>query len=148
MKVTKMPIVISALGKLNKELVLGLEDLEVRGRVETTQKTPLLRSAIILRRELETSGDILSPRLQWKTISLPWFEKLSNEQSINKDLWDFYKLITNFWPEDQTLCWLTKKKIKNLPYINFGVPVDHKVKKKENEKIEKYLESTRSLINL
>ena len=35
-------------------LVLGQEDLEIRGRVETIQTTALLRSARILRRVLDT----------------------------------------------------------------------------------------------
>ena len=47
-------IVIGALGTVPKDLVLGLEDLEIRGRVETIQTTALLRSARILRRVLET----------------------------------------------------------------------------------------------
>ena len=42
------------LGTVTKELVQGLEDLEIRGRVETTQTTGLLRSTRILRRVLET----------------------------------------------------------------------------------------------
>ena len=47
-----MPIVIGALGTTPKGLVKGLEDLEIRGQVETTQTTTLLRSARILRRVL------------------------------------------------------------------------------------------------
>ena len=54
MKVTVIPIVIGALGTVTEELVQGLEDLEIRGRVETIQTTALLRSARILRRVLET----------------------------------------------------------------------------------------------
>ena len=67
MKVTIVPIVIGALGTITKGLLKGLEDLEVDGRVETIQMTALLRTARILRRVLETWGD-LSLRLQWKTI--------------------------------------------------------------------------------
>ena len=52
MKVKIVPIVIGALG--TKELLKGLEDLEVGGRVETIQTTALLRMARILRRVLET----------------------------------------------------------------------------------------------
>ena len=66
MKVTVIPVVIGALGTVTKELV---EDWEIRGREETIQTTALLRSAGILRRVLETWGDLLSLRLQWKTIS-------------------------------------------------------------------------------
>ena len=53
----------------SKGLLKGLEDLEVVGRVETIQTTALLRTARILRRVLETWGDLLSLKLQWKTIS-------------------------------------------------------------------------------
>ena len=69
MKVTIVPIVIGALGTVTKGLLKGLDDLEVSGRVETIQTTALLRTARILRRVLETWGDLLSLKLQWKTIS-------------------------------------------------------------------------------
>ena len=69
MKVTIVPIVIGALGTITKELLKVLEDLEVGGRVETIQTTALLRTARILRRVLETWGDLLSLKLQWETIS-------------------------------------------------------------------------------
>ena len=49
--------------KKNCGLIKGLEDLEIKWRVETTQSTALLRSARILRRVLETWGDLLSLRL-------------------------------------------------------------------------------------
>ena len=39
MKVTIIPIVIGAFGKVTKGLLKGLEDLEVDGRVETIQAT-------------------------------------------------------------------------------------------------------------
>ena len=65
---TVMPTVIGALGMIFKGierrldevetvtegLIKGLEDLEIRGRAETTQTIALLRSARILRRVLET----------------------------------------------------------------------------------------------
>ena len=54
MKVTFVPIIIDALGTVTKGLIKGLEDLEIKGRVETIQTTVLLRSARILRRVLET----------------------------------------------------------------------------------------------
>ena len=53
-KVKFIPIVIGALGTVTKELMKGLEDIEIRGRLETIQMTALLRSARILRRVLET----------------------------------------------------------------------------------------------
>ena len=54
MKVTVIPIVIGALGTITKILVQGLEDLEIRGRVETTQSTALLRSTRILTKVQDT----------------------------------------------------------------------------------------------
>ena len=69
MKVTIVPIVIGALGTITKGLLKGLEDLEIGGRVETIQTTALLKTARILRRVLETWGDLLSLKLQCKTIS-------------------------------------------------------------------------------
>ena len=60
MKVTIVPIVIGALGTITKGLLKSLEDLEVGGWVETIQMAALLRTARILRRVLETFGDLLS----------------------------------------------------------------------------------------
>ena len=76
MKVTIVPIVIGALGTITRGLFKGLEDLEVGGRVEIIQTTALLRTARILRRVLETWGDLLSLKFQWKTISWHWREKI------------------------------------------------------------------------
>ena len=66
MKVMIVPIVIGAFGTITKGLLKSQEDLEVGGRVETMQMTALLR---ILRWVLETWGDLLSLKLQCKTIS-------------------------------------------------------------------------------
>ena len=54
MKVTFIPIVIGALVTVTEGLMKGVEDLEIRGRMETIQTTTLLRSARILRRVQET----------------------------------------------------------------------------------------------
>ena len=66
MKVTITPIVIGAFGTVTKRLLKGLEDLEVGGRVVTIKTTALLRTAGILRRVLETWGDLLSLNSMWK----------------------------------------------------------------------------------
>ena len=68
-KVKIIPIVIGAFGTVTEGLLKGMEDLEVGSRVETIQTTVLLKTARILRRVLETWGDLLSLNLQWKTIS-------------------------------------------------------------------------------
>ena len=64
MKVTIGPIVIGAFGTITKGLLKGLENLEVGERVETIRMTALLRTARIMRRVLETCGDLLSLKLQ------------------------------------------------------------------------------------
>ena len=69
MRVTIEPIVIGAFGTITKGLIKVLEDLEVGGSVETIQTTTFLRTSKILRRVLETWDDLLSLKLQWKTIS-------------------------------------------------------------------------------
>ena len=63
MKVTLISIVIGALGTIHKELVKRLEDLEIRGKVETIQTSALLRSVTILRKVQETWRDLLSVKL-------------------------------------------------------------------------------------
>ena len=69
MKVTIIPIVVGTFGAVTKGLLKGQEDLEVGGWAETIQITALLRMARILRTVRETLGDLLSHKLQGKTIS-------------------------------------------------------------------------------
>ena len=54
MKWAVIPIVTGALGTVTKGLGQGLEDMEIKGRVETVQTTALLRSVRILRKVQET----------------------------------------------------------------------------------------------
>ena len=60
----------------------NLKEVEIRERAKTIQITTLLRSNGILRRILETWGDLLSLRLHWKTISEGWCEKLARSKVI------------------------------------------------------------------
>ena len=76
MKVTIIPIVIGVFGTVTKRLLKGLEDLEISFRVEIFQMTALLRTARILRRVMDTWEHLLPLKLQWKTISKRWREKL------------------------------------------------------------------------
>ena len=69
MRVMIVPIVIGAFGTVTKGLLKGLEDLEVSGRALTIQTTALLKTVRKLRRVLEIWVDLLSLKLQWKTIS-------------------------------------------------------------------------------
>ena len=70
MQVTIIPIVIGAFGIVTKGILKRLNDLKVGGWVETIQTTALLWTARILRRVLETWGDMLWHKLEWKTISV------------------------------------------------------------------------------
>ncbi len=63
MTVTVIPIVIDALGTVPKDLENGIEEVETRERIATIGTTASLRSVKILKRVLETSGDLLSLRL-------------------------------------------------------------------------------------
>ena len=65
-----------AFNTVTKGLLKFPEDLEVGERVETIQTPALLKTARILGRVLETWEDLLLLKLQWKTISWRWFEKL------------------------------------------------------------------------
>ena len=67
MKVIVIPILLGAHGIVTKGLVQGLQDLEIRGWVETIQITALLRSATILRRVMETYGTGFHWDSWWKT---------------------------------------------------------------------------------
>ena len=64
MKVNVIPIVVGALEIVPNSLEKRLENLEIRGRIETIQTTALLQSTRILRRVLETRGDLLPLKLQ------------------------------------------------------------------------------------
>ena len=65
---TIIPIVIGAFSTVTKGLIKGLEDLEIRRRMETVQTNVLLWSAKIPRRVLEIWGDLLSLKFHWETI--------------------------------------------------------------------------------
>ena len=69
-------VIPTVIGTVTKELVQELENLEIRGRAETTQITVLLRSARILGRVPETWGDLHSLRFHLETIGYRWCEKL------------------------------------------------------------------------
>ena len=60
MKVTLIPTVIGALGRIAKGLVKGLGDIKIRLHVETLQTTVLLRSARIQKIIQKTCPDLLS----------------------------------------------------------------------------------------
>ena len=213
MKVTIVPIVIGALGTITKGLLKGLEDLEVGERVETIQTTALLRTARILRRVLETWGDLLSLKVQWKNYQLMLVWKTQKgvnndnndnsecrlcgdrDETINHIISEFSKLAqreykarhdwvgkvihwemckkfkfdhTNKWymhnpapvlenethkllrdfdiqtdhliPARRPDLIIINKKKRTCKIVDFAVPTDHRIKLKECEKKDKYLD--------
>ena len=60
LKVTVIPIVVGAFGMFCEGFEKGLEELKIGERIEIIPTTELLRSTRILRRILETRGDLLS----------------------------------------------------------------------------------------
>ena len=83
MKVTMKLIVIGGLETVPKDILKGLEELEIGGQSQTIQTTTLIRLARILRRVMKTCRDLLSFRLQWKIISERWCEEFARNN--NKD---------------------------------------------------------------
>ena len=93
MKLTVIPIVIGTLSTVTKGLVQGLEDLEIKGEVDTIQATALLRLARILRRVLETWGDFLSLKILWESHQLmPVWKTLKRVK-----LWILSKVYLSKW---------------------------------------------------
>ena len=110
--------------------VKGLEDLEIRGQVETIRTITLLRLARILRKVLEAWD--LSPPTPMENHQLT---------QVWKPL-EGVIMIIDGWPNPNLVLINKKKKC----YItDFAVPTDHWVKTKESEKLDKYLDLARKM---
>ena len=85
---TVIPVIIGALGTVPQGLVSGLLELEIGERDEAIQTTAQVKSNRVLKWVMETRGDLLSLKLQWKTICLNWWEKLArnNNDNNNQDI--------------------------------------------------------------
>ena len=62
-KMMVIPIIVGALGTVTKDLEKRWKEMEIKVRIKTILTTALLKLVRILRRELETQGDLLSLRL-------------------------------------------------------------------------------------
>ena len=69
MKLRVVPVVIGTLCTVINGIGTGTGGIRIKRRAETIQTTALLRSTRIIIRVLEIWGDLLSLRIQWKTIS-------------------------------------------------------------------------------
>ena len=162
MKVKFIPIVIGALGTVSKGLIKGREYSEMRGRVKTIKTTALLRSTRILRRFLETWGDLRSPKLQWKTISWLLCVNLSRssnnmqkpesvlENETRKLLWDFELQTDHLIPARRPdLVIVHKKETRRI--VDFTVQVDHRAKidtKRKEKLVQRPTQRTKKLWNI
>ena len=89
---------------------------------------------------------MLSLKLQWKTISKRWCEKVSRSIII----WDFNIQTDHLIPvrrPDLIIINNTKKK-RTCKIVDFAVPAEHRIKLKECEKKDKYLDLARELKKL
>ena len=80
--VTVITVVIGILGTVLKGLKKGLEELEIRGRIEAVQTAALFRTDRIFRRFRETGKDLLSLRLPLRIINCRWCEQLAKTEMI------------------------------------------------------------------
>ena len=84
MKVTITPIVIGEFGTVTKGILKGLGELEVGEQVETIRITSMLKTARILRKVLETWGDLLLLRLHSADVENS--KGVNNNNNNNNDL--------------------------------------------------------------
>ena len=84
MTVMVIRIAVGASRNVPEGLERGIEQVEIRGRIETIQTAMLLRTTKLLRRVLESGGDLLSLRLQWNLTSKRSCEKPAKSKTIIK----------------------------------------------------------------
>ena len=92
-EVTFIPIVIGALSRVTKKLVIGLEDMEIRGRVETIQYWDRPDPA---------------PLLENDTHKLLWHFDIQTDHPISARRPDLIVITKNY------LTWELKKKLWNI----------------------------------
>ena len=84
---TKIPIVVRVLETGRKNLERELDELEIRGRFETIETAGLLRSAKILRRDVETWGDVMG-KGKLHNENTEWIKLIGKEnQQTAKQVW-------------------------------------------------------------
>ena len=67
------------------------------------------------------------------------------ENATHKLLWDFNIQTDHLIPERRPDLIITNKKKRTCTIVNFAVPADHRIKLKECEKKDKYLDLAREL---
>ena len=139
----------------------ALEDLEITGRVETIQTAAFFffffRSARILKRILETCGDLLHSNSSEKpsaNAGVKNSQKRTNNNNNNNN--DSHKLLWNFNIQTDhliparrpDLIIIKPKEKENLQNCRLCCSAEHRINLKENEKKDKYLDHARELKKL
>ena len=119
-----------------------MEDLEVRGRVETIKTTAHLRTVGILRRILDTWENLLPLKLQRQKPSDKTNVDMHNpapvlENNWHKLLWDFDIHTDHLISARRPDLIIMNKKKRSCKKGDFAVPADHRIKLKECEKKDK-----------
>ena len=70
------------------------------------------------------------------------------ENATHKLLWDFNIQTDHLIPERRPDLIITNRKKRTCTIVNFAVPADHRIKLKECEKKDKYLDLARELKKL
>ena len=148
MKVTIISIVIGAFGTVNKGLLKGLEDLEIRGRVETIQTIALLNTE-------KSPGDLRTlavthTQVENHQLTLKWVKAPVLENDSHKLLWDFDIQTDHLIPAKRPdLIIINKKRKKKIcKIVDFVVPANHRINLKEREKKDKSPDLARELKKL
>ena len=115
--------VANALGMVPKGLGKRLKELEIRRRINTTQIMTSFRLAWILTRDLETREDSLTDANKNHQFKL--VRKTNKKQDRNHNN--------------------NNKKKRTCKIVDLVVPADHRIKLKECEKNDKYLDLPREL---
>ena len=123
MRVTVIPIIVSALEALLSGLKKILVELKIKWRSKTQQTTALLKSTKILKRA--------------QNLRRPTVTQILVKKHQLMQVWGICKVYNNNNNDDE------KKKICKI--VDFAVPVDHRIKLKECEKRDKYFDLAREL---
>ena len=143
MTVAIIPFVISAFGIVTKGLLKGQEDLEVGGRVETIQTTSFWERPEYWEESWTLEVTCChSNSNEWPTANAD----VKNSQGVNRDFnIQMDHLIPTRRPD---LIIINKKKKRICKIVDLAVPVDHRIKLKECEKKDRYLNPARELKKL
>ena len=117
-KVIVIPVVVGALGTVLNGLERRLEESEIRRKIKTIQTITLLRSARILKRVMETWGNLQSLRLQWKQKQVGKSRNKSNNNNYNN--FSLVTLLSVLLLKEYSVASVTGAQILNNPCVCYS----------------------------